>query len=206
SPFAQALNVLQGENNVHTGWLVPTVALLKRKLQDIHISSRFCGPLVDALLAGIEKRFGQMLVDPELIAAAILLPKFKTCWTSDDCVLKPGLDYIRIHLKQEVQEMRCEASHSSEDEDFFSAIKKSHSQDDTRQLEAYLTCSGDTMEVLKSFSAICNLSLRLNTPLPASAACERLFSTAGLIFTPKRARVDSKNFENQLLRLNKDFC
>jgi len=62
------------------------------------------------------------------------------------------------------------------------------------------------MDVLKSFPAVCNLSLKLNTPLPASAACERLFSTAGLILRPKRARLDSKNFKNQLLlRLNKRF-
>ncbi|XP_051563717.1 uncharacterized protein LOC127446653 [Myxocyprinus asiaticus] len=206
SPFAKALDVLQGETTVQMGWLVPTITLLKRKLQHIHISSRFCGPLVDALLAGIEKSFGQILVDPELIAAAILLPKFKTCWTSDKCVVKVGLDYIKCNLKQQMEVYKGEASHSSEDEDFFSAIKKSRSQDDTSQLETYLNCPADTMEVLKSFPAVCHLSLRLNTPLPDSAACERLFSTAGLIFTPKMARVDSKNFENQLLhRLNKDF-
>ena len=63
-----------------------------------------------------------------------------------------------------------------------------------------------TMDVLKSFPAVWNLLLKLNTPLPASAACERLFSTAGLIFRPRRAHLDSKNFENQLLlRLNKRF-
>ncbi|XP_027013075.2 uncharacterized protein LOC113649457 [Tachysurus fulvidraco] len=168
----------------------------------------FCAPLVDALLAGIEKRFGQMLVDPELIAAAILLSKFKTCWTSDECVLKLGLDYIKSHLKQQMAVHQGETTHSSEDDDFFSAMKKKfHSRDDTSQLETYLNCPSDTLEILKSFSALCHLSLRLNTPLPASAACERMFSTAGLIFTPKRACMDSKNFENQLLlKLNKDFC
>ena len=31
-----------------------------------------------------------MLADPELIAAAILVPKFKTCWTSDKNILKLG--------------------------------------------------------------------------------------------------------------------
>ncbi|CAK6981098.1 uncharacterized protein LOC127500556 isoform X5 [Scomber scombrus] len=51
-----------------------------------------------------------------------------------------------------------------------------------------------------------HLSLKLNTALPASAACERLFSAAGLIFSPRRGQIDSHNFENQLLlKLNKDF-
>lgn len=78
SPVAKALDVLQGETNVQMGWLV-TITLLKAKLQHLRISSKFCGPLIDALLAGLEKRFGQILSEPELIAAAILVPKFKTC-------------------------------------------------------------------------------------------------------------------------------
>lgn len=207
SPFAKVLDVLQGEANVQMGWLVPTITLLQAKLQHLCISSKSCRPLIEALLAGLEKRFGQMLTDPELIAAAILVPKFKTCWTSDECVLKLGLDYIKSHLKEQVVVNEGgDIYHSSEEEDFFSAIKQSSSQENTKQLETYLGCPGDTTDVLKSFPAVCRLSLRLNTALPASAACERLFSTAGLIFTPKRARVDSKNFENQLLlKLNKGF-
>lgn len=90
SPFAKALDVLQGEANVQMGWLVPTITLLQAKLLHLCISSKSCRPLIEALLAGLEKRFGQMLTDPELIAAAILLPKFKTCWTSDECILKLG--------------------------------------------------------------------------------------------------------------------
>ncbi|XDV35100.1 hypothetical protein PO909_005128 [Leuciscus waleckii] len=206
SPVAKALDVLQGETNVQMGWLVPTITLLKTKLQHLHISSKFCRPLIDALLAGLEKRFGQMLKDPELIAAAILVPKFKTCWTSDEQIIKLGLDYIKSYLKDLTVENQGESSHSSEEEDFFSAIKQTSSQENAKQLETYLGCPGDTVEILKSFPAVCNLSLRLNTALPASAACERLFSSAGLIFRQKRARIDSKNFENQLLlKLNRRF-
>ncbi|XP_073714053.1 uncharacterized protein [Misgurnus anguillicaudatus] len=207
SPVAKALDVLQGETNVQMGWLVPTITLLKTKLQHLHTSSKFCRPLIDALLAGLEKRFGQMLKDPELIAAAILVPKFKTCWTSDEQIIKLGLDYIRSHLKDQTVENPRESSHSSEEDDFFSAIKQTtSSQENAKQLETYLGCPGDTVDILKSFPAVCNLSLRLNTALPASAACERLFSSAGLIFRPKRARTDSKNFENQLLlKLNRRF-
>lgn len=51
-PVAKALDVLQGETNVQMGWLVPTITLLKVKLQQFCISSKFCGPLIDALLGG----------------------------------------------------------------------------------------------------------------------------------------------------------
>lgn len=96
---------------------------------------------------------------------------------------------------------------SSSDEDiFFSAMRGSKAQDGAKQLEVYLSCSADNMDLLKSFPVVCKMSVRSNTPLPASAACERLFSIAGLVFNPRRARLQDFNFENQLLlRLNKRF-
>lgn len=90
APVAKALDVLQGETNVQMGWLVPTITILKNKLQNLRLSSKFCRPLIDALLKGLEKRFEHVLTEPELIAAAILVPKFKTRWTSDDYTLRLG--------------------------------------------------------------------------------------------------------------------
>jgi hypothetical protein len=40
------------------------------------------------------------------------------------------------------------------------------------------------------------LFIILNTPLPASAAVEKLFSTAGLVMLHKRARLNDRKFEN----------
>ncbi|KAI4897234.1 hypothetical protein NFI96_030188, partial [Prochilodus magdalenae] len=206
SPVAKALDVLQGETSVQMGWLVPTITLLRTKLQQLKVASRFCEPLIAALLSGLEKRFGKMLADPELIAAAILVPKFKTCWTSDENILKLGLDYIRSHLDCQAENHISEGSQSSEEEDFFSSLKKTGPLEIAQQLDAYLGYPGDTVEVLKSFPAVCHLSVKINTALPASAACERLFSVAGLIFRPRRACIGSKNFENQLLlRLNEAY-
>ena len=90
SPVAKALDVLQGETTVQMGWLLPAITLLRTKLLQLQVASKICDLLIGALLAGLENRFGQMLADPELIAAAILVPKFKTCWTSDENVLKLG--------------------------------------------------------------------------------------------------------------------
>lgn len=90
SPVAKALDVLQGETSVQMGWLVPTITLLTTKLQQLSVTSKYSEPLIAALLSGLEKRFRDMLADPELIAAAILVPKFKTCWTSDEHIIKLG--------------------------------------------------------------------------------------------------------------------
>uniref|UniRef100_A0AAR2KCB7 HAT C-terminal dimerisation domain-containing protein n=1 Tax=Pygocentrus nattereri TaxID=42514 RepID=A0AAR2KCB7_PYGNA len=206
SPVAKTLDVLQGETSVQMGWMVPTITLLRTKRQQLNIASKFCEPFIAALLSGLEKRFGEMLTDPELIVAAILVPKFKTCWTSDENILKLGLDYIRSHLDCHPENHISEGSQSSEEEDFFSSLKKTSPLETTQQLDAYLGCLRDTVEVLKSFPVVCQLSFNLNTALPASAAYERLFTVAGLIFRPKRAHTGSKNFENQLLlQLNKAY-
>ncbi|KAJ8273932.1 hypothetical protein GJAV_G00107110 [Gymnothorax javanicus] len=152
-PLVKASNILQSESTTFMGWLLPVIQQLLSKLSRLETSSKTCVPLIRALQNGLQKRFRPMMEDPELAAAAVLLPKFKTSWTDRADVIE-----------------------------------------------------ADTMELLHSFSAIKKLSLKLNTALPTSAACERLFSCAGLLFTAKRSRIDSGNLENQLLlKLNKRF-
>lgn len=118
-----------------------------------------------------------------------------------------GIDYIKQHIEDpSLQPGDSARSTSSDEDDFFSSLQSSRTQDGSKQLDAYLSCSADHMDLLKSFPAVCRLSVKLNTPLPASAACERLFSIAGLVFSPRRARLNSRNFENQLLlRINRIF-
>ena len=83
---------------------------------------------------------------------------------------------------------------------------KSRRSEGTGELEGYLACVSVNMDLLNAFQNIKKLSRKLNTGLPASAACKRLFSCAGLLFTEKRARMNSTHLENQLLlKLNKKF-
>lgn len=95
--------------------------------------------------------------------------------------------------------------HSSDEDDLFSSMKSRRSEG-TGELEGYLACVSVNMDLLNAFQNIKKLSLKLNTGLPASAACERLFSCAGLLFNAKLARMNSTHLENQLLlKLNKKF-
>ncbi|XP_047675243.1 uncharacterized protein LOC125145657 [Tachysurus fulvidraco] len=197
SPVAKATDILQ-EANAMMGWLLPTINLLTVKLDSVKLPLKYCQPLVDALQVGIMNRFGHMSGEPELIAAAILLPKFRMIWTKDEATIKKGTDYIRQHLEEpSLQIGHASRSTSSDEDDFFSALQSSQIQDGAKQLNGYLACSGDHMDLLKSFPAVCKLSVKLNTPLPASAACERLFSIAGLVYS---------HFEKQLLlRMNRQL-
>ncbi|XDV35942.1 hypothetical protein PO909_005804 [Leuciscus waleckii] len=182
-------------------WLLPTIYLLDSKLKKMEAS--VCLPLIHALQRGLQKRFGEFMEDPELISAAILLPKFKTSWTDKAHIIKVGMDYILRHLDAMKDTQENESQHVvSDEDDLFSSIKTVPS---TRasELDVYLTCASEEMELLHSFPLVKKLSLKLNTPLPASAACECLFGFAGQLFTPKRA---STNFENQLIvKLNNKF-
>ncbi|GAA6085506.1 E3 SUMO-protein ligase ZBED1-like, partial [Tachysurus ichikawai] len=89
-PVTSALTILQSENNTHMGCMLPTVFQLRAKLQRMETTSKLCLPLLQALQEGLDKRFGEMMKDPELIAAAILLPRFKTSWTSDTQIIETG--------------------------------------------------------------------------------------------------------------------
>ena len=112
------------------------------------------------------------------------------------------MDYIKDHLEEDTSHQLPANGSSTSDDD---SMKTPDGQENIKQLEGYLASKVDHKEILKSYPVVCKLSLKLNTTLPASAACERLFSTAGLIFSPRRARLDAKNLENQLLKRNKKY-
>ncbi|XP_056132955.1 uncharacterized protein LOC130110008 [Lampris incognitus] len=123
-PLVKALNILQSETNTHLGWLLPVICQLQAKLKRQETSSKMCLPLIKAIQDGVQKRFGVMMMDPELIAAAILLPKFKTTWTERPDVIETGLAYVRQHLDQMAEvEVEQVGQHSSDEDDFFSSIK-----------------------------------------------------------------------------------
>ena len=93
-----------------------------------------------------------------------------------------------------------DSNDASEEDDFFSSMAKRPSTKVTSELDCYLgMTSEEDISAFNSHSKLKKLFIKLNTPLPASAACERLFNTAGLIFSPKRANIGSSSFENQLL-------
>ncbi|XP_036007241.1 uncharacterized protein LOC118567127 [Fundulus heteroclitus] len=207
TPVAKATNILQAETNAQIEWLLPTINLLQIKLDKVKLQLKYRRPLVNALQSGIQNRFGHMFKDAELVTAAILLPKFQTTRTMENATIKMGIDYIKQHLEDPSMQPRDATRSSSSDEyDFFSSLQASKTQDGGKQFDAYLSCSADHMDMLKSFPYVCKLSVKLNTPLPASAACKRLFSIAGLVFSPRRVRINFRHFESQLLlKMNRRF-
>jgi len=69
----------------------------------------------------------------------------------------------------------------------------------------YLHDASDTLSSLDVWPSLKPTFIKSNTPLPASAACERLFSAAGGVFVPRRGRISDKRFEQQLLAYSNKY-
>ena len=91
-----------------------------------------------------------------------------------------------------------------DDNDFFQ--KKNKASSDASSLRSFLDSPVENLCDYSRWPLLRQLFVELNTPLPASAACERLFSSGGLLFRPHCSSVIDINFENCLLvKCNKSF-
>ena len=77
------------------GSLLPTKVYLtecmKKKKEKLKESKRLAFvPLIDAIIDGIHKSFGNIMGNEKVIASFILLPKFKDTWTEDNFQLQKG--------------------------------------------------------------------------------------------------------------------
>lgn len=100
SPITKALKILQAEIEVQMGRLLPTLTLLISTWPNSHFFQVL--QISGGCQEGLQQRFGNMLVDPEFIAAAILVPKFKTSWTSDEHIVKLDKIILVLFLKSVV--------------------------------------------------------------------------------------------------------
>ena len=97
-PLSKALGILQSEKTCFKGYLLPTLYKMRIKFEKIQPMLYCCGPMVTAIINGIHLRFENMLNDKELIAAAILIPHFKTEWTSKRDAIEKGAHFYSIAL------------------------------------------------------------------------------------------------------------
>ncbi len=216
APVCCGLDILQGEKCMGLGYLVPTLSIMKNTLHGLLERTgndtegpkplTICQPLVQALLNGIEARFGDMFGDTNAKLAAAVHPKFKLDWLDSHVQKIEITEALKRAVSREIGEhdqtetQQAAQSAPPVENDFFASITARRLKNATRpdaesEVEKYLGDSSSELSSLQRYPTIRKLFLKLNTGLPSSSAVERLFSLGGKVFTPLRSRLSSKHFE-----------
>ena len=221
SSLAKALEKIQGENQAYFGSLLPIVTATEIKLKEVKSKGlAYCSPLVDALLAGIRKRFGKLLDDEHCLLAAAFHPKFRLFWIEKEdfglflrvkqAMISAVEKGVRNQLRQEQTSDEKNTSSENEEDDFFGAITQhaeavanlqtaTHKAKDIvkKWLDAYSHDSFDDA-VFFNEKVLIDLFIKYNTAIPSSAAVERLFCSAKDVLRAKRSTLSDQNFEKLL--------
>ncbi|CAG9788837.1 unnamed protein product [Diatraea saccharalis] len=225
APVANALDRIQGEAQAYLGSLLPTIAATVYKLKNIKSKGLVnCTALANALLNGIEKRFGPLLNDEQCLLAAAFHPKFRLIWL--ETYDSSRVDAVKKSMEKKVEDaLRQEAAENSKDRDSLTGGGSNASNNDDDEEEDFFNSVTRSIEKPKSSNSLkskaqslvkmwldmkskdsfndaaflgeqifINLFIKYNTAIPSSAAVERLFSTGKDILTPKRASLSDENF------------
>ncbi|XP_064468391.1 uncharacterized protein LOC135379067 [Ornithodoros turicata] len=204
SGVAKALDILQGQDYMYMGTLLPTIQSLLRRLDTLP-PMRYCTPLVTTLSAALRRRFSDQLAEPSFVIAAAVHPRFKFSWLGE------GERKRAIGLVKEEYEAAApvEGSPLSEgqdgegaDDDFFIL----QSTPGGSELDRWKKSPRGGLQALNDFPLIKDMFIKFNTGIPSSAPVERLFSVGRDTFGLKRGKLTDENFEKQLLlKCNKNF-
>ena len=219
-PVAKALDKLQGEEKAYLGCLLPTLAATQLLLEEaLNKPLAICKPLVRALLNVLNKRFGHLYEDKECLIAAGFHPKFRLIWLQlhDPGQVRKAKQYMEEAVEASLKEpAQVSAATSSEEEEEGEAVEddiygritqRPKEIGSTRQMlrarankmvTDWLAGSSKDDFSNATFmgeSVLMKLFTKFNTPIPSSAAVERLFSQGKDILKAKRSSLSDKNFE-----------
>ncbi|XP_061445774.1 uncharacterized protein LOC133366559 [Rhineura floridana] len=222
-PLAQSLDILQQENGMFMGYLLPTLCNLDRKLEGLENKPErytYCFQLLRGVRKALRKRFAAIWEDKRLLLAACLHPRFKLDWLEScqatthtnkytmEALLKAE---IKMGVLNEDSDQSSDKDQEGDDleDDFFNFLpqgKKSAVDTAEEKLVRYLRSPSREVSSLHGFPRVLRCFLQHNTGMPSSAAVERLFSTGGNVMTVKRHSLSDMLFEHLvLLRHNRNI-
>ncbi|KAG0419571.1 hypothetical protein HPB47_004014 [Ixodes persulcatus] len=214
-PLACAIDVIQKDESMYIGYLLPTITVLQLRLRHLENTGlQFCRPLVHAIFNGIKKRFDHLHGDRELLLASALIPRFKANWVTYLARREALAEQLTDELSRPCYRSTTaigapstqedDADHSTSDYFSFAmtTASSSISQNEASRFLQDAECT--SIASLQRYDAVRQAFVRYNTVLPSSASVERVFSVAADIFTKKRGKMSDATFESQLLlKINK---
>ncbi|XP_057336009.1 uncharacterized protein LOC130674635 [Microplitis mediator] len=215
-PIADAIDKLQGEKLCSYGYLLPTLITVQNQLKNCQqLNLRYCKKLPAILLNGLIKRF-KCFFDVEhqgriSAVAAASHPKFKLKWLH--CLEKTAQKNVMAAIKDALAvsntaRQPCVIDDCDDDEyfDFSSSADNQcivYDTFGTNDLEMifqkFNSESRTDLQLLNLYPIIKTIYIKFNTPIPSSAAVERLFSYATMLSLPKFNQLTDTNFELRVL-------
>lgn len=212
-PVAISLDKLQGEQNASRGYILPTIKTMRHKISAID-GGNCTTNFKETMLRVIERRFVNFFkmdeINTDVILASVTVPRFKVDFIERDS----DAELARRMLINECLRTAPQLNSSSELEDgtrcdgddyFLSFASRRTLRRSSNELsieievDRYLNDERKQLTMLNDHPIIRNVYFKYNTTLASSGAVERLFSQSSLIFTPRRCRISSSNFEYALL-------
>ena len=208
-PISCALDYIQGDNTF-LGDILPMVIKIRSKISSEEANFKFCNPLSNAVLNGLDKRFQHLFQDKHHILASLTHPKYKTHWIKDQNDKEDHIKLLRAEVaamtKQNPKEKYNEKDNDVEKGNDFMYFEDDENSYEVDEVQLYLKCQQRDLMSLKQFPTIEKIFRKYNTILPSSAAVERLFSQGKIIFGNKRHKLHDSSAEKQLmLKVNQKF-
>lgn len=215
-PVARALDILQGELNNSQGDILPVLLSMKTHISRLIDSNNIVRDFKATILKLIDTRFGSYFEynasNKDFLLAAVTLPRFKMNFIADDA----DKIYVKNLLINECKKMCREngdeieniqrADRVNTENDFIisfesNSISRRHSIENVveSEISQYLMDSNKETSILDQYPTVRAVFYKYNTTLPSSASVERVFSQSQMIFTPRRNRITSENFEKTLI-------
>ena len=226
TPITEALDIMQSEVNTFYGIVLPCLLALKKNLKKVEKKNNFiyCKPLIESYKQSVNSRFKMFFnmntVESENAAiAALSYPRFKNKWLTcldpadEDKVIKVFKTVISKQIYEKPKEAINMTKNDKKESKFFNFdsdsdsdsslthVKKTHVPLTKAELLMlhFFAEESQELDILNKYPEIKQVFIKYNTPLPSSAAVERLFSYATMINLPKSHKLSDNMFEKRVV-------
>ena len=210
-PFQLATDLVQGDKVVTASFVISSIKGLRAELASLH--NKYSSKLITTLQASQEERLTKYEEMEHFQLAAILDPRFKLDWCSED-----ELQPMKSLLNEKYQSLNPASASFDESEappakrrKLFSFMTARHtiaqsapSTEVTRYLN--LPCISEDENPLDywkkendNFPVLSTLACKYLCIPASSGPVERLFSIAGKVFRPERCRIGDEQFQQLMM-------